>query len=432
VQKPTVTVGTYTYNGSAQGPSIVWPTGSQENCVVTNATKVNAGEYTLTIALKNSSKMIWQDLTTADLTFNYTINKATGTVSVSPSSVTIDANSSTATANVSFTGDGVLTVVNNATTIYNMNYDSSTKVITITDLDETSGTGTVTITLAEGNNYLGATTTLSVTASFKPALVSWGSGTDEEIGAMIDAYYDGVLTLSEIQSVWHIGDTRNVTISAIAASGTGWTVGESHRSQTVQMQILGFDHDTLTTVTGGKTKTLITVDTKNVLVDANTSFDGTGGSANTENGYINSTDTNVNSWRGSARRGWCNNGFYNALPSYFKNRVKQVNKITSTGNQQTTTETTADYCYLLSEWEIFGAKTQAAVQEGTQYAWYANATANHYKMPKWSAATQVSDTWWERSPIGSNTTNFCRVSSSGNANGTSASSAIGLAPACSL
>lgn len=80
VQKPTVTVGTYAYNGTAQGPTITWATGMEDNCVVTNATKTDAGSYMLTIALKNTAKMVWNDMTTADITANYTINKATVTV----------------------------------------------------------------------------------------------------------------------------------------------------------------------------------------------------------------------------------------------------------------------------------------------------------------------------------------------------------------
>ena len=76
VQKPTVTVGTYTYDGTAQGPTIVWATGMEDNCIVTNATKTDAGTYTMTIALKNTARMVWADMTTADMTYSYTISKA--------------------------------------------------------------------------------------------------------------------------------------------------------------------------------------------------------------------------------------------------------------------------------------------------------------------------------------------------------------------
>ena len=43
-------------------------------------------------------------------------------------------------------------------------------------------------------------------------------------------------------------------------------------------------------------------------------------------------------------------------------------------------------------------------------------------------SSNVSDNWWERSPNGSNTTNFCNVNNNGNANNNNASNANGLAP----
>lgn len=256
-------------------------------------------------------------------------------------------------------------------------------------------------------------------------LVSWSTGTDEEISDMIEGYYSGELTLEQIQSVWSIGDTRDITIAAMEATD----VGESHREQVVQVQILGFEHDDLTTAINGKTKALITVDLKNCLRDASVS--DTGGSSNTEHGYINSTNTNNGGWTSCARRTWCNNVFYNALPSYMKDLVKPVNKKTSAGNQSSTINTDSDKCFLLSEIEIFGSVTYSKSSEGSQYAWYANAAANKYKLPKWYSS-YVSDRWWERSPDGSNSHGFCLVYSYGLADVYGASTAYGLAPAWAM
>lgn len=418
VQKPTVTVGTYTYNGSAQGPTI---TGlDTENTVVTNDTKVNAGTYTLTIALKNTQKMVWSDLTTADLTYTYTIDKATSDITLSKNSVTLNATTLFDTVTISNDLGRTLSVSSSDTSIVTASLNGNT--ITINNVDQKTGSVTLTVAAAANTNYNASNKTINVSAEFKPALVSWSSGTDTQIKAMVDAYYDGVLTLSEIQSVWSVGDSRTITLSAMSATG----VGESHRSQSVEMVILDFNHDTLTTAVNGKTKALITVQQKNCLRDATVADDG--GSGNTEHGYMNSSNTNVNGWRGCARRTWCNDVYYNALPSGFKAMVKQANHTTSTGNQQTTTEVTADYCFLPSEWEIFGAKSYAAVQEGTQYSYYTTAT-NRYKLPKWSSSS-VSDFWWERSPRGSGATRFCIVNNYGNADGSGAGDASGLAPAC--
>lgn len=259
----------------------------------------------------------------------------------------------------------------------------------------------------------------------KPALVSWTTGTNDEITAMVNAYYNGILSLDEIKSVWHLGDTRSVDLSAMEATG----VGESHRAQTVEMEILDFDHDTLTTPVGSITKSLITVDMKKCLRDATVS--DTDGQNNTEKGYINSSDTNVGGWTSCARRTWCNNVFYNALPSYLKSLVKPVDKLTSAGNKSDIINTDSDYCFLLSEIEIFGNISYSKAGEGSQYAWFANATANRYKLPRWGF-TSVSGLWWERSPRGSSSGAFCFVNGSGNANNETTSAALGIAPACCL
>lgn len=259
----------------------------------------------------------------------------------------------------------------------------------------------------------------------KLKLVPWSTGTDEEITAMVNGYYSGKFSLEDIKSVWHLGDTRSIDLSAMAATG----VGESHRAQTVQVEILDFDHDILTTPIGNITKALITVDMKNCLRDATVS--DTEGSSNTENGYMNSTDTNDGGWTSCARRSWCNNVFYNALPSYFKSLVKPVDKLTSAGNQSSTINTDSDYCFLLSEIEIFGTVSQSKAGEGNQYAWFANATANRYKLPKWNSSS-VSDIWWERSPRGGGSNAFCRVFNNGNADDTYASRVYGIAPACCI
>ena len=261
----------------------------------------------------------------------------------------------------------------------------------------------------------------------EPSLVSWSTGTDAEIKGMVDAYYAGRFTLAEIQSVWSIGDEREITLSAMSATG----VGESHRAQSVKVVILDFDHDTLTTPINGKTKALVSVQMKDCLRDASVS--DTGGASNTENGYINFTNTNVGGWTNSARRTWCNNVFYNALPSEHKAIVKQVNKLTSAGNQSSIINTDADYCWLPSEIEIAGTNTGSMAGEGSQYSYY-TTEANRYKLPKWDGdRSNVSGRWWMRSPYNGNSTHFSVFYERGNTGGAfTANSTLELSPAWAI
>ena len=121
------------------------------------------------------------------------------------------------------------------------------------------------------------------------------------------------------------------------------------------------------------------------------------------------------------RRKWCNGGYYNALPAYLKSRVRPVDKQTTKGSQSTTLETTSDYVFLLSERELFGIKTYAANNEGTQYGWYANSSANKNKVSE----------WWTRSPRKGNSSDFVDVYN-GNTYSGGAGAGRGLAPAFCL
>ena len=66
VEIPTVTVGSYTYTGSAQGPTINGL--DTDHCTVTNATKTLPGPYTMTISLNDTNGCVWSDGTTTPKT----------------------------------------------------------------------------------------------------------------------------------------------------------------------------------------------------------------------------------------------------------------------------------------------------------------------------------------------------------------------------
>ena len=163
-------------------------------------------------------------------------------------------------------------------------------------------------------------------------------------------------------------------------------------------------------------------------MDATSSSNSNNGSNDTERGYMNSSNTNSGGWKSCARRTWCNNVYYNALPSAWKSIVKTVNKKSGTGGGNSSgTETTQDKIFLASEIEIFGSTAYSVSGEGTQYQYYKNATANRYKMPKLTSSS-VSHIYWERSPYSGNASYFCSVSGNGNANFNSAYFAGGVAP----
>lgn len=251
-------------------------------------------------------------------------------------------------------------------------------------------------------------------------IVTFAGGTDEEIAKMVKAHYNDKINISDY---WAVGDTRSVSLSAMSATG----VGESHRAQTVQFVIGDFEHDDLTTPINGHSKAAITLLQKDCLMDATSASNVNNGSSDTEKGYMNSTNTNVGGWKSCARRTWCNNVYFNALPSTWQSMVKTVNKKTSIGNGSSTIETVQDKIFLAAEIEILGSITFSVNGEGTQYTYYKNATANRYKMPKW-VSSYVSHIYWGRSPYRGDASRFCYVNNNGRADYNNASNAFGVAP----
>ena len=287
--------------------------------------------------------------------------------------------------------------------------------------------GTYTITCSEAHKDVTVTgdnvvnkTVISVELSLLK-IVAFATGTDEEIAAMIEAHYNDKINIADY---WAVGDTRTVHLSAMAATG----VGESHRAQTVQFVIGDFEHDDLVTPINGHSKAAVTLLQKDCLMDASNASNPVNGRDNTESGYMNSTNTNVGGWKSCARRTWCNNVFFAALPSIWQSMVKIVNKKSGTGGGSSSgTETTQDKIFLAAEIEIFGSIRHSVDGEGTQYQYYKNTTANRYKMPKFGSS-YVSNVYWERSPFRGLPARFCFFHYDGSANFTDANSAYGVTP----
>ena len=244
-----------------------------------------------------------------------------------------------------------------------------------------------------------------VYASFKtlinPARVSWVTSTEAEIQAAVEAAWAFGIDLSKY---WSVGDSRTINISAMSATG----VGESHAAQTAEVVLM--DMAPNYTTTDGKTPKLLW-GLKNSLK---------------ETGYMNSSNTNSGGWSSCARRTWCNNVFYPALPSFLRNITKTVNVVAANGSS-TTTATSQDKCFLLAEKEIFGGVTYAnstAEASLRQVPYYADANNRIMKL----GTTGSAGGWWERSPASGRSGSFCLVPSGGTAGNSGAGYAIGLAP----
>ena len=138
---------------------------------------------------------------------------------------------------------------------------------------------------------------------------------------------------------------------------------------------------------------------------------------------MNPTITNVGGWRDCEMRTRAMPALKALMPAEVQAGIRPVNKLTSAGNQSSSIVTTSDELFLPSEVEVFGSITNSFSGEGTQYEYY-QAGNSKVKNRKGSAYN-----WWERSPRSSNSTSFCRVNISGDANAFAAIDSIGV-PFC--
>ena len=242
-----------------------------------------------------------------------------------------------------------------------------------------AGTWSVTATL---NGETSNTMNVSVKDSYALTLNFLNDNfADNDWTSIIAACHSG-----NVPSTWVVGNSKTMTIN-----------GASY-----QVDIIGKNHDTYTA--GGKAPLTFQL------------HDCYG-----ERKKMNSSNTNSGGWTSCAMRSTYLPAILALMPTEVQNGIREVNKLTSAGDQSTTINTTADKLFLLSEVEIFGSTSYSAAGEGTQYDYY---KAGNSKVKKRNGSAVY---WWERSPSAGGSTRFCRVDSNGSAKYNRADSSYGVA-----
>lgn len=367
--------GSLTYTGSAQSPS--WNNYDSAKMTRGGTTSgTNAGSYNATFT--PGSNYRWPDGTTTAKTVAWTIGKAAGSLSISPTSLTITgAAGTTKTIAVTRTGDGKISAVSGNTGVATVSVSGTTITVTL----KGNGSATITVSVAAGTNHTApANKTCSVTGT----------------------------TISST-----LADNSWATIASVSAAGTwddvGWKVGDeidiTVSGEKLTLVIMGFSHDDKA---DGSGKAGITFGMKNLMASTRA---------------MNSSNTNSGGFTGSAMYTWLTGTLLPALPSDLQAVLKSVNKKTSAGSQSSTINTNAMKVFLFSEIEIFGSVTYSKSGEGSQYSYFATA-ANRIKYL--SNGSGSANNWWERSPSGSDSTYFCVVGGNGSASYYGASRSRGV------
>ena len=403
VAKPTWK-SNLTYTGSAQSVSSAsyWNNYNTSYMTIGGTTSAtNAGTYIATFT--PGSNYRWADGTTTAINVNWTINKATGSLSVNPTTVAINNNNYSSGVAVTITraGDGAISYSPTSISGLTLSLNGNTLTIKGNGSTPVSAT-TITIKVAAGTNYTAPSNkTITVSAEY------WSWGAD---GGTVDAAWFAGLknylashtgaSIKTSNGGAILGTTKSVTLSSPVLGTT-----------THLIRVIGVDQDANNTVT---------FQTKNCL-SRYTSF---GSNA---------------VWIGSTARSLCQN-YYNAFPG--KAAIKTVSKGTcpNYGSRNQDVTYNNETVFLLSERE-FGLNSysplatansttsRAECTNGKNFA-YSYYTSNATRvMYLGDTSTSSYGYPWERSRRYNNSDGVCFVSGNGGAGGSRYNNGDGLAPA---
>ena len=419
--------GTLTYNKSSQSPS--WSNYNTTYMTLGGTTSgTNAGSYTASFTPKTDYR--WSDGTTTAKSVTWSIGKATGTLTVSKTSITLNLSTLTDTFTIGGNYDGTLSVTSNKTSVATVSRSGTTA--TVSHVNQTNGEATITVSCTAGTNYTAPTSkTVTVKAEFILATLN-----DNSWAAIHSVSGTGA-------SYWAVGDRK-----AVAVSGT---VGTQSVSGTYYVYIIGFNHNGATGIDFGTFKTALSGGTDICLIDAGYGNNYTNGtkyfnmnhSSNTNSGgwkgcdlrydVLGSTNTNDGDATATTATNPVANTLMAALPSDLRAVMKPMTIYTDNtgGGSNTASNVTAsvDYLPLLAEYEIFGMRSYANSSEQNHQAQYAYYSAGNSKVKYRHSATSSAAWWWERSPNYNYSTGFCYVYTNGSAGSNSARYSYGVAPA---
>ena len=230
VAKPTWK-GSLTYNGSSQSVNgaSYWNNFNTTYMSIGGTTSAtNAGTYTATFTLGSNYR--WNDGTTTAEEVNWSINRAAGSLSVSPQTVDINGNNYSSGVNVTITRSGDGAISYSPTSVNGLTLSLSGNILNIKGNGSTAINGQkITINVAQGTNYLApASKQITVNATYW----DWGNETavgDQDWWAGLKTWARSAST-SERQAC--VGKTKKVSLSS-AVLGANQAL----------MRCIGYDRD---------------------------------------------------------------------------------------------------------------------------------------------------------------------------------------------
>ena len=424
--------GSLTYTGSAQTPS--WNGYDSQEMTMSVTAQTNAGTYSATFTPRDD--YMWSDGTTSAKSVSWKIGKAAGTLTVDKTSVLLNMTTLTDTITIGGNHDGTVSVVSSAAGIATATVEGS--VITVSHVNQTTGTAVLTISCDAGVNYTATEdVTVNVTAAFISRVLNDNSW---EVISSVSAKNEGA-------NYWSVGDCKEITING--------TVGTLAVNGTYCVYIIGFNHNSSKEgngITFGTFKTSLSGGVDVCLVDSRyrrntqdqTKCFNMNHSASTGDTYwigcdmrydiLGSTNTTGGNASATTATNPVANTLMAALPQDLRAVMKPMNIYTCSkfgGFSPSAIKQVPDYLPLLAEYEVFGARTKADQYEKNyqeQYAYY--AAGNSWLKHRHDDSSSDAVFWWLRSPSSgsASSTLFCCVGWTGDARSEIDYYSCGIAP----
>lgn len=412
---PTQT-GSVTYNGSAQSPS--WSNyNSSQLTIGGTSSATNAGSYSATFTPTSNYK--WSDGTTTAKSASWTIGKATGSITLSASSLSLTYPKTSGTITVTRPGSGTVTASSDNTNIATVSVSGTTITVTA----KATGSATITVSVGADTNY-----TAPSSKTFTVAVTLVSKTLSSNSWAVIKAVSDA----GQGANYWSVGDTKRITLNGKVGAYT-------FSNFNVDVFILGFNHNSSKEGSNRIHFQIGKVSGKAVAL-CDSQYNGSGSSAMF---HMNSSDSNSGGWNGSYMRktllgnsntpaSTLENSLMAALPSDLLAVMKTVTKYTdNTGggsNSSGNVTATADYLFLLAEFEVFGTRYWANQYEQNSQKQYDYYKAGNSRVAYNHSAVSTAVWWWLRSAYYTHSYYFCDVFTDGSYYYYYANSSAGLRP----
>ena len=310
--------------------------------------------------------------------------------------MTLNPTTKSAAVTVTRAGNGAITATSDNTGVATVSVSGN--VVTISSVNETTGTATITVKVAAGTNHTApANKTIPVTATFVSNVLNENSW--ETI--------KGVSDKGQGTNYWKIGDTKTIVLNG--------KIGNTAISNlSMDAFIIGFNHNSAKEGANRIHFQLGKIGGKMVgLYDSKYGPDNGWPSAGTGYFAMNGSNTNNGGWNASYARktllGNSNtptsplaNSFMAALPADLRAVMKPVTKYTDNtanggGNQAGYITATTDYLWLLAEFEVQGARSYANSYEKDSQLQYDYYKSGNSKIAYKYNATGSAVYWWLRS-----------------------------------